>query len=406
MDQPTQAVILAGGRGTRLKPLTDTIPKAMIPFHGKPFVEYLVELLREQGFEKILFLLGYLPHVIQNYFGDGRSFGVHIDYCISDVDFDTGRRMKLAEQQLDPCFLLMYSDNYWPMRMRLMWEHFIRTKALAQLTVYANRDAYRPRNNVLIDDQGMVLLYDKRSELSELQGVDIGFALVRKEVLTLLPDENVSFEEYVYPILAGRRQLAAFVTDHRYYSVSTHDRLPVTEAFLKIHRAIILDRDGVLNRKAPDGDYVTDPQEFEWLPGAKKATKLLKEAGYTVIVVTNQAGIGRGKMTAEALEAIHDKLTKDLSEIGAEIDAIYVCPHDWYDGCDCRKPKPGMLFQAQHDFNLDLSKVIFVGDDVRDQEAGDAAGCHTILVNERWPLHRIVEEKVLGDTFSKKEKNR
>src|SRR5947208_6579331 len=89
MIPPTQAVILAGGRGTRLARLTDTKPKPMIEFHGKPFLEYLIEMVREQGFRNVLLLLGYLPDVIRNYFGDGSKWGLTIDYAISDVDDET-----------------------------------------------------------------------------------------------------------------------------------------------------------------------------------------------------------------------------------------------------------------------------------------------------------------------------
>ena len=102
--RPTQAVILAGGRGTRLAPLTDTCPKPMIQFHGKPFLEYLIEMLKEQGFRRILLLLGYLPEVIQEYFGDGSRWGVSIEYSISPVEDDTGLRVKLAQPKIEPVF--------------------------------------------------------------------------------------------------------------------------------------------------------------------------------------------------------------------------------------------------------------------------------------------------------------
>ena len=125
ISKPSQAVILAGGRGSRLRPLTDTMPKPMLPFHGKPFLEYLVEHLKEQGFEKVLLLLGYLPEVIMDHFGDGGSFGLRVEYSVTDVEDDTGRRLQLAAAKVDPCFLLMYGDNYWPMRIDSMWNQFI-----------------------------------------------------------------------------------------------------------------------------------------------------------------------------------------------------------------------------------------------------------------------------------------
>jgi D-glycero-D-manno-heptose 1,7-bisphosphate phosphatase len=255
IEKLTQAVILAGGRGERLRPLTDTLPKPMIPFHGKPFLEYLVELLREQGFKKILLLTGYMSGVIQDYFGDGSSFGIEIDYSVSDVENDTSKRIKLAEEKIDSYFLLMYCDNYWPMRMREMWKHFLAAGVLAQITVYTNRDNYT-KNNVLVDNKDIVVCYDKNRLLSNLNGVEIGFVLMKKEILNLLSDENINFEKEIFPLLAENHQLSAYLTDHRYYSIGSHERLSLTDSFLKRMPAVILDRDGVLNQKAPQAEYI------------------------------------------------------------------------------------------------------------------------------------------------------
>ena len=108
-EKPTQAVILAGGRGTRMHPLTLDRPKPMVPVLGRPFLEYQIEQLREQGFKKVLLLLGYLPEVVQRHFGDGRRFGVEITYSITAPDQLTSSRIATARQLLDPCFLLLLS---------------------------------------------------------------------------------------------------------------------------------------------------------------------------------------------------------------------------------------------------------------------------------------------------------
>jgi D-glycero-D-manno-heptose 1,7-bisphosphate phosphatase len=385
VQRPTQAVILAGGLGTRLRPLTDVRPKPMIEMHGKPFLEYLVEMLREQGFERILLLLGYLPEVVQNHFGDGRRWGVTIEYSVTAVENDTGRRVKLAAPQIDECFLLMYCDNYWPMQMGKMWDRFMRAKVPAMLTVYRNMDGYT-KNSLAVDSKGYVTVYDKTCTSPDLQGVEISYAILKKSVLDLLPEDNVQFERTVYPQLAEQRQLLAFVTDHRYYSVGSLQRLPLTESFLGRRPTVILDRDGVLNKKPPKAQYVTSWHEFEWLAGAKEALRLFNEAGYRVIVVSNQAGVARGGMTETQLLEIHERMKLEAVQAGGLIEAIYYCPHNWDDGCECRKPKPGMLFQAQRDHHLDLSRVVFIGDDIRDAEAADSAGCSSVLVSEDFTL--------------------
>jgi len=393
IKKPEQAVILAGGMGTRLRPLTNTRPKPMIEFNNKPFLQYLIELLREQGFARILLLLGYLPEVIIDYFEDGKAFGIDIDYSVTEVSNETGRRLKLASEKIDDYFFLMYCDNYWPMDFDRMWMHFVKQRVIAQTTVYRNSDNYT-KSNVQFDNS-KVVCYDKSRRGVGLNGVDIGYCIFKKEVIDLIPDENINFEGAVYPLLTQRNQLAAYVTDHRYYSVGSHERLGITEAFLKDKKAIILDRDGVINRKPAKADYVKTWDEFEWLEGSREAIRLLKESGYQVIVITNQAGIARGIMSEDDLEDIHAKMNTDLLRYNAQIDRFYYCPHGWDDGCDCRKPKPGMLYKAQQDYNLNLTKTVFIGDDYRDKEAGDAAGCRTILVSQGESLFETVKDLLI-----------
>ena len=404
MQRPTQAVILAGGRGTRLRPLTLTRPKPMVQIQGKPFVEYQVEQLRQQGFKRVLLLLGYLPEVVRDYFGNGRRWGIKIEYSVSDVDDETGRRLKLAEPFLDRRFLLLYCDNYWPMAMHKMWQRFVAAGAPAMITVYSNKDGYT-RNSVRVEADGFVSIYDKTCSNPDLNGVEISYAILDREIVHRLGDDNVLFETTVYPSLAQHRQLSAFVTDHRYFSVGAHHRLPLTEDFFRRQKTVIVDRDGVLNRRPPRAQYVRSWNEFEWLPGALHALQLLHAGGYRVVVVSNQAGIARGAMTDAELAAIHCTMVEEVAEAGGKIEAIYYCPHDWDAGCECRKPKPGMLFQAQRDLNLDLSRTFFVGDDERDGEAADNAGCPFAKISDDRPLIDWVRTLLTRPRTKTKEKH-
>ncbi|MGH9286094.1 MAG: sugar phosphate nucleotidyltransferase, partial [Acidimicrobiales bacterium] len=264
--RPTQAVILAGGRGTRLAPLTDTRPKAMLEFHGRPFLDYVVEMLRDQGFERVLLLLGYLPEVFVDHFGDGTASGVHVEYSVSDPDDLTCRRVQLAADRLDRTFMLMYCDNYWPLRIDDMWARWQASGLAAQVTVYGNADGYS-RDSVAVGPDGRVAVYDRSRTTPGLKGVEIGYALMTNDVIDLMPARQELFEVAVYPPLAKAGQLGAYWSDHRYYSVGGHERLPLTEAFLARRPAIIVDRDGVLNRRPPQAEYVRRVADFEWLPG-------------------------------------------------------------------------------------------------------------------------------------------
>lgn len=395
-DRPTQAVILAGGRGTRLRPLTDLRPKPMIRFHGKPFLEYVIEMLADQGFHRVLLLLGYLPDEIRDHFGDGSDLGVEIEYDVTAPEDLTARRVQHASDRLDDVFLLLYCDNYWPMRFGEMWEAFRASGAPAQITVYGNRDDFTD-DSVRVGEDGRVEVFDRSRTSPGLEGVEISYALLRKDaVLPLLPERQELFEEAVYPALTDRGELRAFRTDHRYYSVGDHARLPLTEKFLRREPAVILDRDGVLNERPPKAEYVEGPDQFAWLPGAREALRRFQEEGWRVIVVTNQAGIARGMMTEEDLHRIHRQMHRQARAAGGRIEAVYYCPHGWDEGCDCRKPRPGMLLRAQRDFHLDLTRTFFVGDDERDAEAARAAGSPWALVDDDEAGLREIAEMLLS----------
>jgi D-glycero-D-manno-heptose 1,7-bisphosphate phosphatase len=368
----------------------------MLQFHGKPFLEYLIELLREQGFSRILILVGYLPHVITEYFGDGNRFGVRIEYSKTAVENDTGLRVALARDKLDPIFLLMYSDNYWPMDFTTLWKAYLRSQAAAQVVVYRNRDGYT-RHNLRVDGTGRVSVYDKSRQTADLEGVDIGFILMRRELLDLLPEGNTQLEKELYPRLIAKHELSAFVSDHRYYSVGGFDRLWMTEEFLRRRGMVLLDRDGVLNRRMPRAQYVTNWEQWEWEPGALESLRLLHGAGVRCVVVSNQPGIARGMLSQGALEELNRRMCSDAEAAGGRIEHVYYCPHGWDEGCECRKPRPGMLLQAQRDYHLDLSRTWFIGDDERDGAAARAAQCKFAMVTPKNSLLKIILELVASD---------
>lgn len=396
MDSVNQAVILAGGVGTRLRPLTYTTPKPMVLVNNRPYLEYLIELLKLNGISEIVLLLGYLYEKIVDHFSDGSDFGIKIKYSIGDVSFETGKRIKDAENLIKDHFLLMYCDNYWPLDLERLMEFHNRNQTAATVTVYTNKDGIT-RNNIYVDERGYVVKYDKSRTDKNLNGVEIGFFIINKEVMGLMPGNNFSFEKEILPQLIEKRQLSGYLTDHRYYSIGSPERLLLTGKFLQPKKVIFLDRDGVINKKTPKAEYVKSWDEFEFLPGSINAMKLLSQHGYKIFIITNQAGIARGAMTEKDLKAIHSNLERELEKENVKTEGIYYCPHGWNDGCECRKPKPGMLLQAAREHDLDLSKALFIGDDERDLQAGNAAGCRTLLVDSELSLLKVVKEKIIND---------
>jgi D-glycero-D-manno-heptose 1,7-bisphosphate phosphatase len=143
-------------------------------------------------------------------------------------------------------------------------------------------------------------------------------------------------------------------------------------------KLVILDRDGVINHDSDQ--YIKSPDEWRPIPGSLAAIARLNQAGYRVVVATNQSGVGRGLFETDTLLAIHDKMLKALTQVGGRLDAIFFCPHTNADNCDCRKPKPGMLKEIAGRFNADLAGVPAVGDSLRDLQAAVAAGAQPMLV--------------------------
>lgn len=392
-----QAVILAGGLGTRLKPFTDKHPKPMYKFQNKPFIEYLILQIKDFGIDNVVLLLGYRADEIIKYFKNGEKYGIHIQYSVTPEEYETGSRLLSAYDVLQKDFLLMYCDNYCPIDFEKLCDDYITKEADIQITVYANKDGYT-KNNLNVGTDGRIENYDKLRTASDLNGVDIGYALVKKSVLDYMKEYNekiLNFEKTVYPIVISYKKMYATITEHRYYSIGSWERIKLTEQFFHNSKTVFLDRDGTLNVRPPKACYIEKKEEFKWLKGAIEAVKYLKDKGYRLILITNQPGIARGRLTEDILAGIHDKMQADLLEkTGYMLDAIYYCPHNWDEGCACRKPKPGMLYQAQKEYSLNLRECILIGDDERDIEAGNAAGCICYQVTEKQSLLNIVQKNL------------
>ncbi len=143
-------------------------------------------------------------------------------------------------------------------------------------------------------------------------------------------------------------------------------------------KLVILDRDGVINYDSPA--YIKSPQEWRPIPGSLSAISRLNQAGFHVVVASNQSGVGRGLLDMAALNAIHDKMHKALAQEGGRVDAIFFCPHAADDNCNCRKPRPGMLKDIARRLNTNLKGVPMIGDSIRDLQAAAAANASPLLV--------------------------
>ncbi|CAM8373701.1 HAD-IIIA family hydrolase [Candidatus Methylopumilus planktonicus] len=378
-----QALILAGGLGERLKPLTLETPKPLISVNGKPFITYLIDRLISQDITDILILTGFKSdqfHFLKNKY----SKKIKIRILITPVAYQTGSRMLSAIKFIDHHFILLYGDNYWPFNVDALVNSYKFNNKVGQIVVYRNSDRYSV-SNVSMSEAGLVSEYDKSRKSPNLNYVDIGFGIFSKNVLSILNfSKNDSFEKQVYEKLVLKEELSGFITNQRYYSLTNLDRLGSLELMLSQRKYLFLDRDGVINKKAEKGKYITKWSQWEWNVGAIRFLKLCKKKDIRVIIISNQAAIGRKMASQPQIDKLHATMKKELDIMKANcIEQIYICPHHWVDNCECRKPKSGLLIRAQKDLHLDLSKYIFIGDSQSDLLAAQAEGMQALIIDPK-----------------------
>lgn len=230
-----QAVILAGGRGTRLGALTERIPKPLAPVVGKPYLSYQLEYLARQGWRDVLLLTGYLGEQVEAYVGDGARWGLRVDYSREPHPLGTGGALRLAAPRLQEKFLLIYGDSFLPIVYAEVMARLEESGAPACVVVYDNRQGDTAvQNNIALRGDGWVACYRKGGGgEQELTHVEAGVLALRREVVSLVPEGVASLEMEVFPKLAARGQLAAFVTRQRFYDIGTPERLAAFEEYLR-----------------------------------------------------------------------------------------------------------------------------------------------------------------------------
>ncbi len=388
-----KAVIMAGGKGTRIASVRSDIPKPMIPVLGKPILEWQIECLKKNGISDILIGIGHLGHFIRDYFGDGKKFGVDISYYEEKEPLGTAGFLFKA-QGLDKDFLLLCGDTIFDIDFNRFINFHQEKKALASLMTHPNNHPY--------DSSLIVTEIEYPAEGSGGMPADTHkvAAWLAKEDERLWYKNRVNGDVLKPAVKTGR--IFAYDTTEYIKDMGTPDRLEQVEADLKSglvsgknlsqkQKAVFLDRDGTINKEV---NFLTNIDDLDLLPGAAESIKKINQAGYLAIVITNQPIIARGEASLPQLQKIHNKLETLLGREGAYIDGIYFCPHhpdkgfegerpEYKRDCECRKPKAGMILQAARDFNIDLSASYMIGDRDKDVECGGAAGLKQSVLCER-----------------------
>jgi len=231
-------VILAGGLATRLGPITDDIPKSMIRVENKPFLQYQIELLRENGLRNIVLCVGHLSHMIKNYFDDGKKFGVKIRYSDEGENLlGTGGALKKAEPLLEDEFFLMYGDSYLLFNYRAIESYYKKFQDFCILVVYKNQNLY-DKSNVGVKD-GLVAIYDKTKPDGNLIYIDAGLSILRKNILNRIPSDGMFLLEKLYQRIIAKREMLAYEVNQRFYEIGSLKGLKEFENLIKNEKELV-----------------------------------------------------------------------------------------------------------------------------------------------------------------------
>ena len=396
------AVVLAGGKGTRLASAFPNTAKPMVPIAGKPVLQHLIETYSAQGIERFFITIGHLGEQIVAHFGDGSAFGCAIHYLEESEPLGTAGALPQLKDELQDSFWVFYGDTLSDVDLSRMEAFHISKRSQATLFVHPNDHPY-DSDLIDLDETGRVrAVFGKPHPegVDRANCVNAALYLFEPEMIEAIPSGRASdFGRDLFPAWATTHRLFGYASPEYIKDMGKPERHQQVEAALESgkiaarnlnepQRAIFLDRDGVINI---DTDLIKHPDEFTLYPFAGKAIRQINQSPYLAVVVTNQSVVARGLTDEEGVHRIHARMDRLLAEDGAFVDALYYCPHHPHGGfpeerpeykveCACRKPSPGMLLAAAERFNIDLSQSWLIGDSPRDIEAGQAAGVTTIRV--------------------------
>ena len=227
-----QIVVLCGGKATRLYPLTKKIPKSMMRFEGKPFLEKQLDLLKKNRIFDIVLCVGYKAEQIKKYFGDGKNFGVEIKYSSDKKKLlGTGGALKKAENLLEDSFLVMWGDSYLPFNFQKAIKFFKKSNKPGMMIVFKNLNKYEP-SNVEVKNN-LVKSYSKKRKTKKMKYIDYGISIYRKEVLKYLPKNQVCDLTKLQQVLIKKRQLLAYPAEKRFYQIGSPDGLEELKNYIK-----------------------------------------------------------------------------------------------------------------------------------------------------------------------------
>lgn len=384
--------MLVGGLGTRLGEHTKRHPKPLLPVGGRPFLDYVAATLNHAGIREIVLAAGHHGEEVGEW-AAAWDLPARVTVSVEPEPLGTGGALVNLGGLLQERFFVLNGDTILDVEYEALGN--LLTRGNADGVVALRRVADTGRYGRATLDDGLILDFSEKSGGGEGL-INGGVYTFRRSAIESLECPS-SLEADLLPELVGERRLAGLPTDGFFIDIG------IPEALASAQKSVprwfgkpiaFLDKDGVLN---VDTGHPHVFEEMQWMPGAEDAVRLLRDKGYRVLVVTNQAGIAKGLYSESEFKALARAMIRRFDARGASIDQVLYCPHhpegvvaEYSGPCDCRKPGPGMILAGLERFRADPASSFLVGDKDSDLAAAKAAGIRGYLYSGATPLDRFV----------------
>jgi D-glycero-alpha-D-manno-heptose 1-phosphate guanylyltransferase len=395
-----EAIILAGGLGTRLRSEIAELPKCLAPVNDKAFIDTLIEQLKKQGISKFIFSLGYKSELVIEHLNTNFP-GLVKSYIVEEEPLGTGGAIKKAiEEVTEENVLIINGDTYFDIDIKALLDLHVSKKAVCTIALkeMGNSERY---GTVELDEENRIIAF-KEKQLNEKGFINGGtYILTVAAFLQKDLPAKFSFEkEYLEAAIAEQhlfgKPFNAYFIDIGIPSAYRQFKKDHLQRTMPIDKTwtLFLDRDGVINHEKHK-DYIHTWDEFVFYDGALEAIKIFARHFNRIIVVTNQKGIGKGVTLLEDLQLIHTNMVKAIEQAGGHVDAVYFSPH-LEDDHPYRKPNHGMGLHAVNDFpDIDLSKSIMVGNTLSDMQFGRNLGvAKNVFLTTTRPEVDITDDRI------------
>lgn len=383
-----EAIILAGGLGTRLREAVPDLPKCMAPVAGRPFLFHVINYLRSQGVEKFIFSLGYKHELIEAYLS--AQFPTLGYQCvIEDEPLGTGGAILLAcSKATEKDIVVTNGDTLF--KVDLHQAALFHINNFAECTLLLKPMTRFDRYGVVETDEEQLVKSFKEKQYYGSGNINGGIYILNKD--KFLDEEfpaKFSFEKHYLEKFYPVRRIYGLVQDSYFIDIgipedynrvqSELSRPPLDLSTIDKNWTLFIDRDGVINHEKKE-DYILNWDEFRFYDGVEKAFQKLADKFGKIIIVSNQRGVGKQLMTEQDLRTIHQHMQKAIEAAGGRIDKIYYCTSTDNKHPD-RKPNPGMAFHAKNYFDsIDLSRAVIIGNKPSDMLFGKNAGIYSVFL--------------------------